>query len=254
VLNFKLDRYNYIENHAANEKLQISERLHWFLKQMRKPEGFDNPASLMASGKYPIEEDVCTIAQLDMAACLKAREKLRETQINMRTPLGATLPTVGYAIIGGASGLFLNYGLDLGIPLTYKGDWVLFIGVHGTFMSQLEENKRMAFLLGARVGIEKLWTPSKGGFNLGGFVEGGAAFVSDMAGPGRGTTFQPGGYGYGGLNIGYKLPPSILNISINAELGAGVTSRLGLHDPQAFIQDPKMLPFFTAGIRAAWMF
>lgn len=112
----------------------------------------------------------------------------------------------------------------------------------------------MAFLLGARVGIEKMWTPGPGGFNLGGFAEGGAAFVSDKERLGAGTTFQAGGYGYGGLNLGYKLPSSMLNMSFNAEIGGGITSQLGLHDPQTFIADPKMLPFFTAGLRAAWIF
>ncbi len=254
VLNFPLDRYDYIESHTTNEKMVVKERLTWFLEQMHKPTGFDDPKSLMASGEYPIEEDVCTIAQLDMATCLKAREKLKETRLDFRTPLGGSLPTAGYANIGGSSGLFLNYGLDFGIPLTHKGDWELFVGAHGTFMGQLEGEKRMAFLLGARVGIEKMWTPGPGGFNLGGFAEGGAAFVSDKERLGAGTTFQAGGYGYGGLNLGYKLPSSMLNMSFNAEIGGGITSRLGLHDPQTFIADPKMLPFFTAGLRAAWIF
>lgn len=254
VLNFPLDRYNYIESHTTNQKMAVSERLTWFLEQMHKPEGFDNPESLMASGQYPIDEDICTIAQLDMATCLKAREKLKETKLNIRTPLGFTLPTAGYANIGGSSGLFLNYGLDLGIPLTYKGDWELFVGAHGTFLNQLEGDKRMAFLLGARVGIENMRTPGKGGLSYGLFAEGGAAFVSDKESLGSGQTFKAGGYGYGGLNIGYKLPPDILNISINAEIAGGITGTLGLHDPNTFVADPKRLPFFTAGLRAAWMF
>ncbi|MCP4341223.1 MAG: DUF4157 domain-containing protein [Desulfobulbaceae bacterium] len=254
VLNFPLDRYNYIESHAANKMMAIAHRLHWFLVQMRKPVGFDDPKSLMGSGQYPTEEDVCTIAKLPMAACLKAREKLKETQYYFRTPMSFVLPTAGYAYIGGYSGLFLNYGLDLGIGLTHKEDWQLFIGGHVSLLKQLEGDRRLAFLIGARLGIEKVRNPEKGGLNVGGFVEGGAALVSDQTRAGGGVSIKAGGYGYGGVNIGYRLPSSIFNISINAELGAGVTSQLGLHDPQTFVKDRKMLPFFTAGIRAAWMF
>jgi len=60
------------------------------------------------------------------------------------------------------------------------------------------------------------------------------------------------GYGYGGLNAGFTVPN--INMSLNAEVGGGMTSQFGLHDPKTFAEDPKTLPFFTAGLRAAWMF
>lgn len=251
VLNFPLDRYNYIESHSRNEKMRVAERLTWFLEQMHKPEGFDNPASLMASGQYPIEEDVCQIAHLDRDTCLKAREKLAETSLDVRTPLGFLIPTAGYANIGGAHGAFLNYGIDLGIPLSYRRNWELFFGVHGSYLSQLEGDKRTAFLVGARIGIENVSNPNAGGFNWGAFVEGGGAFLS---GPAGSAGYQKGGYGYGGVNLGYKFSPALSNISLSAELGGGITSKFDLGDPQSLVKNPQMMPFFTAGLRAAWMF
>jgi len=254
VLNFPLDRYNYIESQSLNKKMVISERLIWFRAQMDKPKGFDNPESLMASGQHPIEEDVCTIAQVDKATCLKAREKLNPPGLDVRAPFAFVLPTAGYANIGGSSGAFLNYGVDLGIPLTLKGDWELFIGAHASYLRQLEGEQRTAFLIGARIGIEKLPGRKQTGLNFGGFAEGGAVLVSDKTSPADSGSFVPGAYAYGGVNLGYKGSASLSNLSINAELGGGVTSQVGLHDPQTYVQDSKRLPFFTAGIRAAWAF
>lgn len=178
------------------------------------------------------------------------------TGLDVRIPFGGYLPTAGFANVGGSSGAFLNYGVDLGIPLTNIADWDLFVGAHGTFLAQLEGDKRMAFLVGARIGVEKMWTPREGGFNLGGFAESGVSLIGDReAGDAdMNSSFRPGGYGYGGLNLGYKLPSSILNMSFNAEIGGGIMGAPGLHNAKDFTKDEKLLPFFTAGLRAAWMF
>jgi Domain of unknown function (DUF4157) len=181
-------------------------------------------------------------------------ELARPTVFDFRTSFAGAVPTAGYANIGGASGTFLNSGFDLGVPLTRNRDWEMFLGVHGTFLMQAEGEERMAFLVGARVGFEKMWSASGGGANLGGFVEGGTAFVSDHDKEKSDMTFAPGAYGYGGLNLGYKLSPGLMNMSFNAEVGVGATSQLSLHDPKTFAEDPKTLPFFTAGLRSAGMF
>lgn len=263
VLNFKLDRYDYIEHHAKNKQMIIPDRLHWFLEQMHKPAGFDKPESLMGeSGQYPIEEDICTIAQLDVKTCVEAREKLLapvpplepelEASVKFRTPFSFTVPTFGYANLGGSSGVFASLGYDLSIPMTYQGDWRLFLGAHATFLSQLEAEKRMAFLIGARLAVEKAWSTRKtGGLVVGGFGEVGEAYVQDKDAPGS-TSFVHGAYGYGGVNLGYRIP--YMDLTIDAELGGGATEELGLHDPTTFIRDPQMVPFFTAGVRATFMF
>ncbi|GEM_PF-4177104 len=182
------------------------------------------------------------------------KEKGVFTGVDIRTPLSFVLPTTGYANFGGTHGMFINYGIDLGIPLTRARDWELFVGMHGSFLTGLSVDAQNAFLLGARIGIEKMWTPGAGGFNMGGFVEGGAAFFSDRSEEGGELSYVPGGYGYTGVDFGYKFSPSILNMSFNAELGAGLTSPMELHDIETFVKDEKMLPFFTAGLRATWMF
>jgi Domain of unknown function (DUF4157) len=260
VLNFPLDRYNYIEHHSKNEQMMIPERLKWFLEQMHKPADFDKPESLMGSGQYPIEEDICKIAQLDVATCVEARKKLLppepepepEASWKLRTPFGFTVPTIGYANLGGSSGMFASWGYDFSVPITYQGDWRLFLGAHATLLSQLEADKRLAFLIGARLSVEKAWSTSKkGGLVVGGFGEVGEAFVQDKDAPGS-TSFVHGAYGYGGVNLGYRVPN--MDLTFDAELGGGATEQLGLHDPTTFIRDSQMVPFFTAGVRATFMF
>ncbi len=79
LLAFPIDRYNYIESHATNQSMLIPDRLHWFRVQLDKPPGFDNPQSLMASGDHPLEDDVCTVAGLDVKTCMAARQKAAKT-------------------------------------------------------------------------------------------------------------------------------------------------------------------------------
>jgi hypothetical protein len=75
LLAFPIDRYNYIESHSTNQSMLIPDRLTWFRIQMDKPPGFDNPLSIMASGEHPLEDDVCTVAGLDVKTCMAARQK-----------------------------------------------------------------------------------------------------------------------------------------------------------------------------------
>jgi hypothetical protein len=242
VLNFTEDRYNYIESHSTNRKMVIAERLTWFLRQMHKPPGFDKPESLMASGQNPIEEDVCTIARLDMATCLKAREKLASVSLDFRARY-----SIGYANIAGTSGNFQSLGLDLGIPLDRQREWMLFIGLNGSMLAQLDDENRMAFLAGGRLGIERRWSPSTGGPFLGGFVGGGAAFVRD-SGPGGSTSYLPGGYGELGLSGGYKFSTGLSNLTILVETGVGTTTVIRLNDPTTGQADPRALRWFQAGL------
>ena len=249
VLNFPQDRYNYIESHASNEKMMVAERLTWFLEQMHKPAGFDNPKSLMASGQYPIEEDICTIARLDLATCLKAREKLAPQTLGFRLRLSG-----GYLNFGGANGEYAGAGLDLGIPLNRARDWMFFVGANVSVLTQLQDDYRTAFLAGARLGLEKQWSPATGGPNFGAFAGGGAAFLSDKPASGAATNYLPGGYGELGLAGGYKFSPDFANFSIQAEVGVGTTTKIEAHDPATFQTDPKTLQWFQAGLKASVMF
>ncbi len=72
---FRLDRYDYIEAHSANESMEIPIRLHWFRQEMTKPAGFNDPTSLMNAAEHPNDDDVCRVAGLDPAGCVALRTK-----------------------------------------------------------------------------------------------------------------------------------------------------------------------------------
>ncbi len=70
---YEVDRYNYIDAHSTNESMMIPDRIHWFLLQLKKPAGWDNPASIAAGGPHPLDDDVCRVAGLPEADCIKKR-------------------------------------------------------------------------------------------------------------------------------------------------------------------------------------
>jgi len=73
---FELDRYNYIEAHAENQSMNIPDRLHWFRQELKKPAGYNDPTSIMDSASHPNDDDVCTVAGVNKAACLADRKKM----------------------------------------------------------------------------------------------------------------------------------------------------------------------------------
>lgn len=75
LMYYQLDRYNYIDAHATNQSMMIPDRIHWFLVQLKKPSGWDNPASIAASGPHPLDDDICRVAGLPEADCIKERKK-----------------------------------------------------------------------------------------------------------------------------------------------------------------------------------
>ncbi len=72
---FELDRYNYIEAHAANPSMEIGDRIYWFRQELRKPAGYNDPTSIMNSAGHPNDDDVCRVAGLDVKTCVAARQK-----------------------------------------------------------------------------------------------------------------------------------------------------------------------------------
>ena len=67
------DRYDYIERHAANRYFETRTRLVWFLHEMQGRPGIRNPASLMALGSHPTDQDACEAAELPLATCVPTR-------------------------------------------------------------------------------------------------------------------------------------------------------------------------------------
>lgn len=71
------DRYDYIAAHSTNPKMIVSDRVFWFLQELRKQ--IDNKEdSIMNSGMYvPLDDDICMVAgnrnKNDIDACVKKR-------------------------------------------------------------------------------------------------------------------------------------------------------------------------------------
>lgn len=70
---YEIDRYDYFDQ-ATNRSMKIPNRIHWFLIQLKKPSGWDNPASIAASGPHPLDDDICRVAGLPEADCIKKRK------------------------------------------------------------------------------------------------------------------------------------------------------------------------------------
>jgi hypothetical protein len=74
------DRYDYIESHAANPKMNAPMRLIWFEKQMDKVRSARDDFSKMATSSNPLlSEDVCAVAfppGAERKKCIDARKDL----------------------------------------------------------------------------------------------------------------------------------------------------------------------------------
>jgi hypothetical protein len=68
------DRYDYIESHADNADMIMSDRLYWFREQVRRPPDPHGEESIMGSGAHPLDDDICRVAGLDLATCTGARQ------------------------------------------------------------------------------------------------------------------------------------------------------------------------------------
>jgi hypothetical protein len=85
LLGLHEDRYDYIEAHAANEKMKLPDRIHWFLAELNKIVK-NNELSIMHKGTSPpLDDDICTIAFPDDSAkkddCIEKRTKARINKI-----------------------------------------------------------------------------------------------------------------------------------------------------------------------------
>jgi hypothetical protein len=158
----------------------------------------------------------------------------RPTKLDFRVSISG-----GYSSYGG---LYFGGGLDIGF-LSRNRDVRFSLGAHATFLAGLGLEDRSAYLLGLRVGLEKRFTPSSGGFTVGAFGEGGRGSFNIPGAAGRPFTSFAAPYVEGGLSVGYGLAPgSGLLPSFAAEAGAGTSIKTDEHDPQKF---------FYLGLRAA---
>lgn len=71
------DRYDYIEAHATNEDMVMSDRIYWFRQQMDRPHDPFMDTSIMGGGYVAVDDDVCRVAGLDVKTCSSSREANR---------------------------------------------------------------------------------------------------------------------------------------------------------------------------------
>ena len=128
------------------------------------------------------------------------------------------------------------FGLDVGVGvglLSTSRNWRGFLELHGSLLASIGLPFKSAFLLGARVGLDRRFTPSSGGGFLGAYAEVGKGYfdVPDATKTGtreRTQLWSP--YGEAGVRGGYGFSPSggVL-VKVFADAAAGTT--LDIHDP-----------------------
>ncbi|MDD5267124.1 MAG: DUF4157 domain-containing protein [Methylococcales bacterium] len=152
-----------------------------------------------------------TKAQSGTPCDAKLQELSRPAKLDFRIELSE-----GYASLSGGGGLYAGGGVNLGI-LSKNRQLRLGIGPHFGLILPSTPAQKTAYLLGVRVGLEKRFTPSSGGFALGGFGEVGA-------GIGFKESSKRAPYAEGGVQLGYGFSPmSGVIISVFAEAAAGTT-------------------------------
>jgi hypothetical protein len=95
--------------------------------------------------------------------------------------------------------------------------WQLLVGAHGQMLVGLSEGSRMAFLAGARAGLQYRVNPFEGGPFLGGFGEAG------LAGEANGRTSRPlAPFAGGGVRVGWDFGRGALSGQLGAEIAGGI--------------------------------
>ena len=190
----------------------------------------------------------------DCTATLVARP--RPFRPDFRLSLGA-----GYVGTPAGSGMFLQAGLAMGLPLDRLRRWNVVIGPQLRLMHASDSSRYMdAFLFGARLGLERGTGDAGHGFIAGAFGEAGRASfdISDYRPGAPGTRSWSGGYGELGLGLGHRTPRlDGPRFDFRAEAAVGTTldstGRIG-PDPPFSDTDPQRMHWFRVGLQAvmAW--
>jgi hypothetical protein len=131
----------------------------------------------------------------------------------------------GYASLGGVHGGYADLGLEMGIPLDRLREWEFVVGPHGRFIGNAGPTEQQAFLVGARMGLERRVNPAVGGFRIGAFGEAGAgAFRRESpSGSYEPEPYTAAPYGELGLGAGYRFGPGSTTFDVNLEAATGTT-------------------------------
>ncbi|TFW31750.1 eCIS core domain-containing protein [Massilia horti] len=136
---------------------------------------------------------------------------------------------VGYASLGGAPGEFFAAGLRIGIPLDRLRRWEVVVGPQFTAISARGESITNAFLLGARLGMERSTGEAGHGFVAEAFGEAGYGRFSSGIGAASHSSGAP--YGALGLSAGYRTP-MLDGMRFDFRLESAAGTALGAEDPE----------------------
>lgn len=169
----------------------------------------------------------------------------------------------GYASSNAGSGAFMQAGLGLGLPLDRLRRWNALIGPQLRMIDTRDDDGRnlTAFLLGARLGLERVTGSASHGFVAGAFGEAGwgSFSSSDYRAGGPGSRSWSGAWGEVGAGIGYRTPliEDSMQLDLRLEGAAGRTlgtsGQIGA-DPPFADSDPERAHWFRVGIQAVMEF
>jgi Domain of unknown function (DUF4157) len=168
----------------------------------------------------------------------------------------------GQASLSGTSGLFLQAGLRVGIPLDRLRRWEFVLGPQVTWLLAYENQRHLdAFLLGARFGLEGSTGGSGHGFTAGAFGEVGYGRFSsrDYALGGTGERRAEAGYGEIGASAGYHTPIIGGSTRFDFRLEGAAGSALGAPGiigptTRDIETDPERSRWFRLGVSAGVQF
>jgi Domain of unknown function (DUF4157) len=146
---------------------------------------YQNLAALLSTGAMSSPDTACPLSTDPLPPLDKA--KIAE-ECPRNVLLEPSLTVGGYwGSSTGRSGLLLGAGLDLALPLTPLHRYDFNLGARFTFLKDVAPDDQNAYYLGMRAGVSARWRPWSGAhFGVGGFAEGGAAWLP-------GTAFDPAG-------------------------------------------------------------
>lgn len=121
--------------------------------------------------------------------------------------------TFGYAQRGATGYGAFSLGLDVGKPLSRDRRWQAFLGVHAHLLAPIPTEARLAFLAGARIGLEYRTQPVTGGLQLKAFGEAGGS--TEIGPSGRPLTPYVGA----GARLGVNLREPAFDLGVEAAKG-----------------------------------
>jgi hypothetical protein len=166
----------------------------------------------------------------------------------------------GYALLNRLPGGFFEFGARIGIPLDRLRRWEFVLGPQINFILA-DQGDQLAFLLGARLGLEGSTGEAGRGLTGGLFGEAGYGWFnsSDTGAGGAGTRSAWSAYGELGLGLGYRTPLELGDLRTYLRVEGAVGSALGAPGiigpiTREIESDPRRSHWFRLGVAAGLHF